>query len=295
MVASMTGFASHDFQDETGRWAIEIRGVNAKGLDIRTRLPENLLTSEPQIRKIFSKLVSRGTINLTVRRAIEGTEQAFMVNASAIEGALSAARQVEILAQAEGVPLAPSRAVDYLALRGVLGGDADAAPEIDTSVILGQIERVAQSFAEMRRSEGALLKAILLDQIEQIDRLVDLADGLMADRQAQMATALRRNIDQILSQTDAVPEERLAQELALLAVKTDITEEMDRLRTHVAGARNLLEQPGPIGRKLDFLTQEFNREANTLCSKSHNGALTQVGLDLKAVVDQMREQVQNVE
>ena len=147
----------------------------------------------------------------------------------------------------------------------------------------------------MRASEGAALRSILSGQLDQIAGLVEQAAGAAQAREGQMAETLRAQLARVTDNADPVDEPRVAQELALIAVKSDITEELDRLRAHVGAARDLLSQGVPIGRKLDFLSQEFNREANTLCAKSQHTGLTAIGLDLKAVIDQMREQVQNVE
>ena len=146
----------------------------------------------------------------------------------------------------------------------------------------------------MRASEGRALSEIITRQVDAIADLTDVAADRAQAQKAQMAVTLQQNIEKALGGRD-LDEQRLAQEIATLVVKSDITEEIDRLGAHVTAARGLLQQSGPVGRKLDFLTQEFNREANTLCSKSHSVELTRVGLELKTIIDQMREQVQNVE
>jgi uncharacterized protein (TIGR00255 family) len=151
------------------------------------------------------------------------------------------------------------------------------------------------SFRDARAAEGAALKGILTEQIKEIERLCQAAVAVLEDRRDHVAETLRSNVARILDNADGVDEARIAQELALIAVKADVAEELDRLGAHVTAAHELLAADGPMGRKFDFLTQEFNREANTLCSKANFTALTSIGLDLKTVIDQMREQVQNVE
>jgi uncharacterized protein (TIGR00255 family) len=195
-----------------------------------------------------------------------------------------------------GVTLGQASAADVLAVRGVV---EQGAAEVDMtalrSAILADLPALLSDFNAMRAAEGAALAGILSAQIGRIADLVTQAKSAALARQDDAALALRDAVARILTQTDAADPARLAQELALLAVKTDITEEIDRLTAHLEAARALLADSGPIGRKFDFLVQEFLREANTLCAKAQSIALTRIGLDLKIVIDQMREQVQNVE
>jgi len=192
--------------------------------------------------------------------------------------------------------LAPSKATDIVTMRGVLEQSAQVQ---DTAALcatlLRDFDAVLAAFDAMRQSEGALLADLLDSQLGQVASLTSEAAALADTRKDEMAASLRRNLARVMDNAEGADEARIAQELALIAVKSDITEEIDRLSAHVSAARDLLGQGGAVGRKLDFLMQEFNREANTLCSKAQNKALTTVGLALKAVIDQMREQVQNVE
>ena len=195
-----------------------------------------------------------------------------------------------------GVSLAPSKATDIAGLRGVL---EQATAEEDTealcATLLADVDTVLAEFDAMRRREGAALAEVLSAQLDEVARLTAEATALLPQRQAEMAEGLRASLARVLDNSEGAEPDRVAQELALIAVKSDVTEEIDRLTAHVDAARDLLAKGGPVGRKLDFLMQEFNREANTLCSKAQNKSLTGVGLALKAVIDQMREQVQNVE
>ena len=181
-------------------------------------------------------------------------------------------------------------------MRGVLDG---AARDEDTGplkkALEGDFDALLEGLLAMRTSEGAALHTTLAAQIDTVEALHAAACHAVAERTASAPDTLKAQVSRVLDTTDGIDADRLTQEIALLAVKSDVTEELDRLTAHVAAARSLLDGPGPKGRKLDFLIQEFNREANTLCSKSGTKALTAVGLDLKAVIDQMREQVQNVE
>ena len=197
---------------------------------------------------------------------------------------------------AEGMTLRQASAADVLAVRGVL--DASAA-DVDTSglraAILADLPALVAEFHAMRAAEGLALNTVIGGQLDQIAALVTQAATEAAARREAGAATLREALARVLANADGVDETRLAQELAMIAVKTDVTEELDRLAAHIAAARALLADQAQVGRKFDFLMQEFMREANTLCSKAADIALTRIGLDLKTVIDQMREQVQNVE
>ena len=196
-----------------------------------------------------------------------------------------------------GVTLAQPTAADVLAQRGVLvagSSDDDDAAGI-AAALANDIKPLLDDFIAMRASEGAALLQVIRDQLDLIDALTDAAAKAAADRAPQVREHLTRALQRVIEDAADMDEQRLAQELALLFVKSDVTEEIDRLAAHVTAARDLLKMDKPAGRKLDFLAQEFNREANTLCAKAQDQALTAIGLDLKAVIDQMREQIQNVE
>ena len=197
---------------------------------------------------------------------------------------------------AAGLTLRQPTAADVLTLRGVLDQtqqDQDTGPL--RAIILADLPALLADFAAMRAGEGAALAAVLTAQLDRIAALTAEAQRETAARSVAQAETMRDAVARVLAATDAVDPGRLAQELALLAVKTDVTEELDRLSAHVDAARAHVADPASSGRKLDFLMQEFMREANTLCSKAQSLALTRIGLDLKTVIDQMREQVQNVE
>ena len=295
MVQSMTGFAALTGSEGEASWSIEIRGVNAKGLDVRLRLPEKLSPSEAAFKSIFTKIFDRGSIQVSVRVEHSSEDQPVVLDDDVVNAYLNAAIQIRARAKNLGLKLAPSTAAEILSLRGSLRSGDDRQAELPVKAILASAEVAAAEFQKMRVVEGAALEKILQSQIDHIAGLVAQAGEIAEARKAQVAEALKVNLARVMDNADGVDEGRLAQELALLAVKADVTEEIDRLKAHVGGARGLLAQEGSVGRKLDFLMQEFNREANTLCSKSQNVDLTQLGLDLKATIDQMREQVQNVE
>lgn len=296
-IHSMTGFAAAQGTTGAHSWSCELRSVNAKGLDLRLRIPEWLEGFEPYVRGELGKALARGNVSMTLR--INRNEDAgaeLTINEAMLATVLSSMAKIEAAAKVAGVDLAPSTSAEILSQRGVLeqGNTADDPAPI-VAALKGAFAAILSDFVNMRASEGAALKAVLLDQLDEIDTLQSRAADLAEARKPQMAETLRTNLARVLDNADKVDEARVAQELALLAVKADVTEEIDRLKAHVSAARDLLAKGGAVGRKLDFLMQEFNREANTLCSKAQNSDLTAIGLDLKSVIDQMREQVQNIE
>lgn len=294
---SMTGFAAQRGAGEGGYgWAWEMRAVNGKGFDLRLRLPDGLEPLEQKLRASVAETVQRGTVSVTLKLTRDSTVEGFALQPKALEAALVALAEVEAHARAQRLTLAPVTAADVLQMRGVMEtrrpDDQDLSPL--TPALLADFAQTLRAFDAMRATEGAALVAVLDGQLAQIATLVDAARTQVEARRDQAATSLAEAMARILGAVDADPA-RIAQELALMAVKADVAEELDRLQAHVAAARALLSGAGPVGRKLDFLMQEFNREANTLCSKAQAIALTQIGLDLKHVIDQMREQVQNLE
>jgi uncharacterized protein (TIGR00255 family) len=296
MIHSMTGFASQSGAHAPFSWGWEIRSVNGKGLDLRLRVPDWVEGLEAGLRKQMSAALGRGNVSCNLRLVREEGGATLAVNAAQLQVVLHALHQIEQTAMDEGLSLAPSKATDIVTMRGVL---EQSTPDDDNAelakVLLADFETVLLDFNAMRATEGAALSEVLHAQLDDVAALTAEAAALAEVRKDEMTAALKRNLARVLENADGVDEARIAQELALLAVKADITEEIDRLSAHVTAARDLLVQGGTVGRKLDFLMQEFNREANTLCSKAQNSDLTRIGLALKVLIDQMREQVQNVE
>ena len=296
MIRSMTGFASASGALEGWSWSWELRGVNGKGLDLRLRVPDWVEGLEVALRKQVTAEVARGSITCNLRIASAENDGTLQVNTAQVDTLLAALHEIEARAMDAGVSLAPSRASDILTMRGVLE-QSDQAQDIDAlrEALLAEFPAVLEDFNAMRRQEGAALADVMQDQLNEVETLAAKAAALADARKEDTAANLRRNLARVMNNSEGADADRVAQELALIAVKADVTEEIDRLAAHVAAARALIGQGGPVGRKLDFLMQEFNREANTLCSKAQSTELTTVGLALKAVIDQMREQVQNVE
>ncbi|WP_282096447.1 YicC/YloC family endoribonuclease [Epibacterium ulvae] len=296
-IRSMTAFAAAQNALGSHAWSWEIRSVNAKGLDLRLRVPDWLDGLEQHLRSHLNKSLARGNVSLNLRitRTDDGGGQ-LTLNEDVLSSILSAMSRAERKANESGVALAPSTAVDLLAMRGVL--DYEQTQDDPTPLVAAlkkEFETLVAQFVQMREAEGKALKTVLHEQLSRIEVLKAQAVECVDARRAQMDANFKNNLAKIVDNTDQLDADRVAQELAILAVKADITEELDRLDAHVSATRDLLGKGGAIGRKLDFLMQEFNREANTLCSKAQNSDLTAIGLELKAVIDQMREQVQNIE
>jgi uncharacterized protein (TIGR00255 family) len=296
MINSMTAFASRTGALGPHGWQWEVRGVNGRGLDLRLRVPDGVPGLEQALRSAFSNALARGNVTVNLRLNKEESSGALVVDPAQLDRVLRALDQVQDRAFEMGVTLGQPTAADVLSQRGVLthastDDDADALRD----ALLADLAPLLDDFTAMRSREGAALRAVLTQQLDEIAGLVTAASNVLAartaDTKAHLKDALRRVVDDVAE----VEEGRIAQELALIAVKSDVTEEIDRLKAHVDAAQALLGTGGPVGRKLDFLAQEFNREANTLCAKAQYAELTAIGLDLKAVIDQMREQIQNVE
>jgi len=304
----MTGFARHQepIPDPPGgalTW--ELRSVNGRGLDVRARLPAGWDELDGPVRQAVGRVLTRGNVSMTLTLESPRVSTAPVLNQPLLETLARAADAV-----AERHPnLAPARIDGLMALKGVLeAGEAaeDADPEAQRVArtarrvaILAGLEVALRDLTAARAAEGERLATVLRGLLDRIDALRAQAAALPDAQPDALRERFRAQVGALLEtlqgQPGAQAEDRFYQEAAILAAKADIREELDRLAAHVAAARDLLDGGGAIGRKLDFLCQEFNREANTLCSKAADGALTSIGLDLKATIDQLREQVQNVE
>jgi len=301
-VRSMTGAAALtaevagglEVRPVSAQW--ELRAVNGRGLDLRLRLPEGLEGLEAGLRTALAARVRRGSVSLSLRLNRPEASAALRPDPLALASALAAVAEVQRAAEEAGVALRPPTAAEVLNLRGVLVAGPESGPSAPlVAALLAQAEGLIARFDETRAAEGAALAAVLAGQVETVETLVAQARAVLPDRAADQAAALRAALDRLGALPAPVEPGRIEQELALLALRGDVTEELDRLSAHIAAARALLAGGGPVGRQLEFLIQEFNREANTLCSKSQSPALTRIGLDLKSVIDQMREQSLNLE
>lgn len=295
MISSMTGFASGKGSYGAHSWSWDLRAVNGKGQDIRVRVPDWITGLEAYLRSVTAAGTARGNITIGLRLAREDASAALALNRAQLQAVLAAMAEVEQQAMDQGLSLAPSTASQVLGLRGILEqSSTEDDPEPLLAALKADFAPLLAGFNEMRAAEGAALQKLICAQLDEIERLTDAAAEATEARRSESEAAFRASLARVAEAME-IDETRIAQELAMLAVKADISEELGRLHAHVAAARALIEQGGAVGRKLDFLAQEFNREANTLCSKAQMSALTRIGLDLKAVIDQMREQIQNVE
>lgn len=294
---SMTGYATRDGAGEGWRWSWELRSVNGRGLDLRLRLPDWPGEIEPKVRAALGAAAKRGNVTCSLRLTRAEADGVARLNQEALGSVLSTLREIEVRAEAAGLTLVHPTAADIAGMRAVLtadaGEEADPAPLRDA--ILADLPPLIEAFSAMRASEGAALETVLASQIDEIEKTTHAARALLSDRAEAMEAHFRDALQKVAARIETVDEARIAQEIAVLAVKGDVTEELDRLDAHIAAARELLQSREAKGRKLDFLCQEFNREANTLCSKAGFPELTRLGLDLKHTIDQMREQIQNVE
>jgi uncharacterized protein (TIGR00255 family) len=296
-VASMTGYARADGADAQTSWVWEAKSVNGRSLELRLRLAPGHDALEPYVREAAAKRMKRGNVqlSLTVTRTVEQPQ--VRVNSTLLGQLMAVAEEW----QGKYPKVAPARLDGLLGLRGVLEpveaeeGDVEAVRQAREAAMKATLDVALDQLAAMRLSEGRRIVAVLTSQLDEIAQLADRAGACAVLRPEAVRERLRTQVAAVLEAAPGLDEARVAQEVALIAVKADVREELDRLRAHVAAARELLGGGGAVGRKLDFLAQEFNREANTLCSKSSDVELTRVGLDLKAVIDQFREQVQNIE
>lgn len=293
-IVSMTGFAEAHGSREGARWRWEAKSVNSRGLDLRLRTPPGFEGIEQVARQLANERFKRGSLQVQLTYEAGDAVRALKVDPVALAAAVRIAQEV-----ASETGLAPARVDGLLALKGVIVQDEALpveAPEraMRDAAIIETLATAFDALVRARATEGQKLHAVLAAQIDGIDRMTKEAASLASMQPQALRERLATQVQEMLSGS-GISEDRLAQEAALLAVKADIREELDRLHAHVHEARVLMESGEAIGRKLDFLSQEFNREANTLCSKSSDIALTRIGLALKATIDQFREQAQNVE
>ena len=291
-IASMTGFARAE-GDELGiSWVWEIKSVNGKALDLRLRLAPGFDSLEPQLRALVAQHFRRGSFSATL--TVTRTRPAVVrVNRETL------AQLVALMNELAGeIQAAPPRIDGLLALRGVVEtveDESDAVPEERRHSVLKSWGSALDALARARAEEGARLAAVMHSQLAEMAAFVEAAAGCAAAQPAAIRERLQTMLANVADLTSGMPEERIAQEMAMLITRSDIREELERLRAHLHQTADLLGQDEAVGRRLDFLCQELNREANTLCSKSADIELTRVGLSLKAAVEQFREQVQNIE
>lgn len=290
----MTGFARADGSDPVVTWAWELRSVNGRGLDVRLRLPPGYEALEQPAREAISKALARGSVSATLTAQRQAAASEIRINEAALAQVLKA---VEHLHQLTGCER--PRAEGLLGLKGVLevteAVDTEAATEVRRAAMLTSLALGIEGLVAAREAEGRRLASVLGAQVDEIERLTGVVAASPVRTPEAIAKRLREQVARITDAAPSLDEQRLYQEAVLLATKADVEEELKRLKAHVEQARELLSAGKAVGRKLDFLSQEFNREANTLCSKANDVEITRIGLALKSVIDQLREQIQNIE
>lgn len=293
-LASMTGFARAHGAHGQWRWHWEIRSVNARGLDLRVRMPEGFESLEQPVRGLAAERFTRGSMTATltvdegIGRGIVSVNEDTLTQVLAVIGALEGRVRAD-----------PPRMDGILSLRGVLEVQQQELSEAELAArdaaVLSSLAHALDGLLQARREEGERLGTFLTAQIATLSDLRDQAATAILAQPEQLKARLKASLAMVEAGQPGVSAERIAQEVAMLLVKADVREELDRLKAHLAQAAELLAAKGAQGRRLDFLSQELNREANTLCSKSTDIQLTRIGLEMKATIDQFREQVQNVE
>ncbi len=291
---SMTGFARSEGTSGRYRWAWELRSVNGKGLDLRLRLPSGMEALETAFRDIASQSLSRGNIQAGLSLSASETKLEAVVNRDALDAVLALKQEL-----GSAISDAPISFDTLLSVRGLVEFrepvETEEVQSARNADIVAGFSAAVAALRSMREREGTSLYALLSTHIDRIEQLTSVINADPSRQPEHIRARLEAQIALIGDGTSGLDRERLYAEAALLATKADLREEIDRLTSHVSAARELLATGGPVGRKLDFLAQEFNRESNTICSKSNASAVTAAGIELKVVIDQFREQVQNLE
>ena len=291
---SMTGFARADGTHQGTTWHWELRGVNGRGFDLRLRLPPGCEALEAPVREACGKRIVRGNVTVTLNLARSGGGAVIRLNEEALRQVADAAKRARQIC-----PAGPLSLDGLLALRGVLEVseplDDEAARKALHEAMLASLQTALEDLTAARGREGKRLADVLTAEVDEIESLTRTVEASPARTPAEIERRLGEQVQRLFQASPALEPQRLHQEAMLLAVKADVEEELQRLKSHVAEARHLLATEEPVGRKLDFLAQELFREANTLCAKSNDTEITRIGMRLKVLIDQMREQVQNIE
>lgn len=291
---SMTGFSRREGTAGRYRWIWELRAVNGKGLDVRLRLPTGFEHLESPLKALAGAALTRGNVQAGLTVTVAENRLEAVINREALAAVLALRTELGDL-----VDQAPLGLDQIFAIRGLVefreAEDDEAARETRDAALIAGFRDAVEGLVAMREVEGRALYAVLSGHIDQIESLGDIIERDPSRSPEEIARRLHAQVAALLEASSALDRDRLHQEAALAATRADTREEIDRLKAHVAAARELLAKGGPVGRKLDFMAQEFNRESNTICSKSNSAAVTAAGIELKVVIDQFREQVQNLE
>jgi uncharacterized protein (TIGR00255 family) len=294
----MTGYASGSVQANSVLLEFEIKSVNSKNLDLKIYLPEYLSVFENELRQIVLKKISRGSVFLKIKLNQQTEHQNnYVLNEEVLQNVFEKIENIERICDEKNIPLEPLKALDFLAVKGVWEENKNSSTNVDDikKIVLEKIEELVVSLMQTRKKEGQGLHLILSEKLSSLTELRKAAEKTLPARSNHLKKNFKSTIDRIISETSKIDENKVEQEIAIIAIKLDITEELDRLKVHIESMQDLLSSSGVVGKKLDFLSQELNREVNTICSKSQYSDLTKLGIEMKTVVDQFREQIQNVE
>ena len=294
----MTGYASDTILVGDFSLDAEIKSVNSKSFDLKIYLPEYMTFMENDIRQLVSKQIARGSIVLKIKaKHNDEASSNFTLNNEVLNTAIDEIKTIEQKCDEKNIQFSPLTVLDFFSVKGVW--EENKISQTDTvklkSVMLDKLPELIKKFIETRRIEGQGLQAILLEKLSSIMELIKEIDKILPDRSKHLKKNFKIALDKVINEQNQVDENRLEQEIALLVIKQDIQEELDRLKVHIVSMQDLVNSSNVVGKKLDFLSQELNREVNTICSKSQYSDLTKLGIEMKTLVDQFREQVQNVE
>ena len=294
----MTGYASGSVQANSVLLDFEIKSVNSKSLDLKIFLPEYLSVFENELRQIVLKKISRGSVFLKIKLNQQTEYQNnYVLNDKVLQNVFEKIENIERICDEKNIPLEPLKALDFLAVKGVWEENKNSSTNVDDikKIVLDKIEELVVSLLQTRKKEGQGLHSILSEKLSSLIELRKAAEKTLPARSNHLKKNFKSTIDGIISENSKLDENKVEQEITIIAIKQDITEELDRLKVHIESMQDLLISSGIVGKKLDFLSQELNREVNTICSKSQYSDLTKLGIEMKTVVDQFREQIQNVE
>ena len=294
----MTGYASGSAQVGSLSLDLEIKSVNSKSLDLKIYLPEYLSSLENELRQVTSSKIFRGSVVLKIKVSQNSEfSNEYCLNDKVLNTVFEKIQNIEKICDEKNIPLEPLKASDFFTIKGVWEEDKNASNFINDmkSLILDKANELIDSLLQARKKEGQGLLIILADKLASILALHKAAEEILPERSKHLEKNFKSLIEKIISENSQLDENKIEHEIAIIAIKQDITEELDRLKVHLLSMQDLLNYAGVIGKKLDFLSQELNREVNTICSKSQYSALTKIGIEMKTLVDQFREQVQNVE
>ena len=294
----MTGYASDTILVGNFSLDAEIKSVNSKSFDLKIYLPEYMTFMENDIRQLVSKQIARGSIVLKIKaKQNDEASSNFTLNNEVLNKAIDEIKTIEQKCDEKNIQFSPLTILDFFSVKGVW--EENKISQTDTveltSVMLDKLPELIKKFIETRRIEGQGLQAILVEKLSSIMEFIKEIDKVLPDRSRHLKKNFKTALDKIINEQNQVDENRLEQEIALLVIKQDIQEELDRLKVHIVSMQDLVNSSNVVGKKLDFLSQELNREVNTICSKSQYSDLTKLGIEMKTLVDQFREQVQNVE